>query len=78
MKVLLDFDARLQHHQTAEDSVDVGKDAVRICAQRVAKGPQRLDAVVDEQDLEAITLELVCRGHQLAHVEHPGNLEPQQ
>eukprot|EP00966_Prymnesium_polylepis_P095524 2212930-Prymnesium_polylepis.1 len=77
LKVLFDLDAHLQLHQAAEDSIDVGQDTICVRPQRVAQCPQRLNAVMDKQNLKAIALKLVRRGDQLAHVEHPGDLEPQ-
>ena len=75
VEVLLDLDALLQLHQHTEHRIHVRQQAVLLGAQALADGAQHLQPVKHEQYLQTVTLELVGRRDELAHVEHPGDLE---
>ena len=59
MVVLLDLDARLELHHATQHRVRVGQHAIVLGFDRTAERAQRLDAVVQEQELEPVALKLV-------------------
>ena len=77
LEVLLHLQVFLEIHQPARHRVDVGQDAVNVVAKRAAEGAEGLDAVVGEQDLEPVALQLVGGRDELARVEHGGDLKAQ-
>eukprot|EP00966_Prymnesium_polylepis_P110470 2555809-Prymnesium_polylepis.1 len=67
VEVLLHLNVLLEHHEPAQHRVDVGEDAVVVVLERATEGAEGLDAVVGEQDLEPVALELVRGRDELAH-----------